>query len=79
MGDPAHRTCGAAAEIAAVVADEAHHALRAPIKRVAALNMQIPFNPVLEAEMYPTTERIVSAIEAVSADQLDTRTRRAGR
>lgn len=79
IAEPAHRTCGAAAEIAAVVADEAHHALRAPIKRVAALNMQIPFNPVLEAEMYPTTERIVAAIEAVSADQLDTRTRRAGR
>lgn len=65
VAEPAHRTCGAAAEIAAIVADEAHSALRAPIKRVAALNMQIPFSPALEAELYPTTEKIVAAIEAV--------------
>lgn len=67
IAEPAHRTCGAGAEIAAVVADHAHESLRAPIKRVAALNMQIPFSPALEAEMYPTTEKIVAAIEAVCA------------
>lgn len=78
IAEPAHRTCGAAAEIAAVVADEAMHALRAPIKRVCALNMQIPFSPALEGEIYPTKERITAAIEAVCADQLDTRNRRVG-
>ena len=78
IAEPAHRTCGAAAEIAAVVADEAMHALRAPIKRVCALNMQVPFSPALEAEIYPTKERITAAIEAVCADQLDTRNRRVG-
>lgn len=65
VAEPAHRTCGAASEIAAIVADEAHGALRAPIKRVTALNMQVPFSPALEAELYPTTEKIVAAIEAV--------------
>ncbi|WP_152047409.1 alpha-ketoacid dehydrogenase subunit beta [Aureimonas psammosilenae] len=69
IAEPAHRTCGAAAEIAAVVADEAYDALRAPIKRVASLNMQVPFSPALESQIYPTTERIVAAIEAVCSDQ----------
>ena len=65
--EPAPRTCGAAAEIAALVADKAYSALRAPIKRVTGLDMQIPFSPVLEDQMYPTTERIVAAIRAVCA------------
>jgi acetoin:2,6-dichlorophenolindophenol oxidoreductase subunit beta len=78
IAEPAHRTCGAAAEIAAVVADKAHHALVAPIKRVCALNMQVPFSPVLEREIYPTRERIVAAIEAVCADQLNATNRRVG-
>ena len=69
VAEPAHRTCGAAAEIAAAVADEAFGALRAPIKRVAAANMQIPFSPVLESQMYPTEAKIAAAIEAVCEDR----------
>ncbi|MGP9806342.1 alpha-ketoacid dehydrogenase subunit beta [Paracoccus sp. NSM] len=78
IAEPAHRMCGAGAEIAAVVADEALHALRAPIKRVAALNMQVPFSPALESQIFPTKERITAAIEAVCADQLMTTNRRVG-
>ena len=63
--EPAHRTCGAAAEIAATVSDQAYDALRAPIKRVCALDMQVPFSPALEPAIYPTTERIKAAIQAV--------------
>lgn len=69
--EPAHKMCGAAAEISAVVVEEAFHALRAPIKRVATANMQIPFSPALEAQLYPTKEKIVTAIEVVCADQLN--------
>ena len=71
IAEPAHKMCGAAAEISAVVAEEAFHALRAPIKRVATANMQIPFSPALEAQLYPTREKIVAAIEVVCADQLN--------
>ncbi len=63
--EPAHRTCGAAAEIVSVVADKAYGTLRAPIKRVCSLNMQVPFSPALEHLIYPTPERIRAAIEAV--------------
>ena len=61
VADPAHKTCGAAAEIAAIVAEEAQDALRGPIRRVTAPNMQIPFSPVLEAELYPTADKIAAA------------------
>ena len=65
IADPAHKTCGAAAEISAIVAEEAFDALRAPIKRVTAPNMQIPFSPVLEAELYPTADKIAAAVRSV--------------
>ena len=65
IAEPAHKTCGAGAEIAAIVAEQAFHALRAPILRVTAPNMQVPFSPVLEAELYPTTEKIAAAIRRV--------------
>jgi len=65
--EPAHRMCGAGAEISALVVEAAYSALRAPIKRVASANMQVPFSPVLEAQIYPTVERIVTAVEAVCA------------
>ena len=65
--EPAARTCGAAAEISALVCEAAFDALRAPIKRVTALDMQVPFSPALEPQIYPTTERIVAAIQAVCA------------
>jgi pyruvate dehydrogenase E1 component beta subunit len=47
------------------VAEDVFDALRAPIRRVTAPDMQIPFSPVLEAELYPTTEKIAAAIWAV--------------
>ena len=63
--EPAARTCGAAAEISALVCEAAFDALKAPIKRVTALDMQVPFSPALEPQIYPTTERIVAAIQAI--------------
>lgn len=65
IAEPAHRTCGAAAEIAAIVAEAALPYLKAPIIRVTAVNMQIPFSPALEKLMYPTTEKIAAAIKTV--------------
>lgn len=67
IAEPAHRTCGAAAEISAIVAEKAQPYLKAPIIRVTAPNMQIPFSPALERQLYPTTEKIAAAIETVCA------------
>lgn len=62
IAEPAHRTCGAAAEISALVAEEVFDSLLAPIARVTAPDMQIPFSPALEKQMYPTRETIAAAV-----------------
>jgi pyruvate dehydrogenase E1 component beta subunit len=58
-----HEACqtgGFGGELAAVIADsEAFFHLDAPIRRVAGLDVPIPYNPVLEANVVPTLERIV--------------------
>jgi acetoin:2,6-dichlorophenolindophenol oxidoreductase subunit beta len=64
IADPAHRTCGAAAEISAIVAEEAFDALRGPIRRVTTPDIQIPYSPPLEKGLYPTPERIAAAVRA---------------
>jgi len=55
-------TGGWAAEIAAIVADEAFMWLDAPIKRVSAPDVPPPFAPVLEREYVPDEEKIVAAV-----------------
>jgi len=59
--DPAPRTGGAAAEIAASVAELAHGGLRSPIRPLTAPDVHAPFSPEMEKPLYPTTERIVAA------------------
>jgi len=65
--DPANRTCGAAAEIAAIAAEEVFDALTAPIVRVTTPDVQIPFSPPLEKPLYPSREKIVAAARRVLA------------
>jgi len=57
-----HQACltgGVGAEIAAIVTEEAFDYLDAPIKRIAARDVPVPFSPVLENFVVPTEERIV--------------------
>ncbi len=68
VAEPAHRTCGAAAEISAMVVEEAFGALRAPIVRITAPNMQIPFSPALESLFYPDREKIAAAVRRVCGE-----------
>jgi len=63
--DYAHRSCGAAAEIAAIVAEEGFASLRCPIQRVTTPDVNIPFAPTLEKPLYPSAERIVAAAKRI--------------
>jgi pyruvate dehydrogenase E1 component beta subunit len=63
--DPAHRTCSAASEISATVAEDAWGDLVAPIVRVTTPDVQVPVSPSLEADLYPTAQRIAAAIRRV--------------
>ena len=55
------RTGGFGAEIAAIVAEKAFDYLDAPIKRVAALDSPIPFNPKMEDYILPNEDNIRAA------------------
>lgn len=59
--DYAHRTCGAAAEIAAIVAEEGFGLLKRPVRRVTTPDVQIPFSPPLETPLYPNRQTIAAA------------------
>lgn len=67
--DPAPRTCSVAAEVAATVAEHTLAALRAPITRLTAPDVPVPFSPDLERLMYPTTEKIVAAARRLCVRQ----------
>lgn len=57
---------GFGGEVAATITDsEAFYYLDAPIKRVGALYCPVPFNPVLEAETFPTPAKIEAAVRDV--------------
>lgn len=56
---------GFGGEIAGIIADsDAFYYLDAPIKRVGGLYCPVPFNPILEANAFPTPERIEAAIRS---------------
>ncbi|MCC6222962.1 MAG: alpha-ketoacid dehydrogenase subunit beta [Thermoleophilia bacterium] len=65
--DECHRSCGVAAEIAAIVAEEAFDALQAPPARVTVPDVPVPFSRVLERELETSPERIAAAVRTVLA------------
>ena len=65
IADPANKTCGAAAEISAIVAEQAFDCLKAPIIRVTTPDTHIPFSPALEKQLYPNALNIADAVRKV--------------
>ncbi|MCL1812001.1 MAG: alpha-ketoacid dehydrogenase subunit beta [Treponema sp.] len=62
----APQTGGYGAEIASVIADsDAFFYLDAPVRRLGGLDVPIPYNPHLEAQVVPTEEKIIAAIESL--------------
>jgi pyruvate/2-oxoglutarate/acetoin dehydrogenase E1 component len=57
--------CGAAADIAALVADKGFDTLDAPIKSVTAPHTPVPFSPPLEQLYVPSPERIVETVRDI--------------
>ena len=63
--DYAHRTGGAAAEIAAIIAEDGFDLLKKPVKRVVTPDVPIPFSPPMEAPLYPSPQSIMAAVRAL--------------
>ncbi len=58
--DEGHNRYGVTAELAAVIADGAFWWLDAPVKRLGAMDVPIPFSPVLEDLTVPDPEAVVA-------------------
>ena len=56
--DEGYQGYGVTAEIASVIADGAFYYLDAPVKRMGAMDVPIPFSPVLEDLTVPTEEAV---------------------
>ena len=61
-----HRRLGIGAEIAALVQEQAFDYLDAPIERVGAMDIPIPYSKPLEDAALPGVDRIVQAIRRVT-------------
>ena len=67
--DECHLRCGVGSEIAATVAEHAYGDLLAPIRRLATLDVPVPFSPPLEQYVEPTTAKILAAARSVTGVQ----------
>jgi pyruvate/2-oxoglutarate/acetoin dehydrogenase E1 component len=67
IADEAGPTAGFAAEVAALATEDGatFARLKAPVKRVCALPVPIPYSPVLENHVFPDRRRIIAGIREV--------------
>jgi 2-oxoisovalerate dehydrogenase E1 component beta subunit len=63
----ATRSCGVGAEVAALVSEEAFEDLDAPVRRLTAPDVPIPFSPPLEQAVLPQVEDIKEACRELLA------------
>jgi len=67
IADEAGPTAGFSAEVAAIATEDAatFARLKAPVKRVCALQVPIPYSPVLEDHVFPDRKRITAGIRDI--------------
>ncbi|MCI0644901.1 MAG: alpha-ketoacid dehydrogenase subunit beta [Chloroflexi bacterium] len=63
--DEGYQHFGATAEIAAVIADGAFYYLDAPVKRLGAMDVPVPFSPALEDLTVPTPENVIEVAKTL--------------
>jgi pyruvate dehydrogenase E1 component beta subunit len=73
--DEAPATCSAASEIAALIVEdpETFRALKAPVRRVCAAPVPVPYSPTLEGAALPRREDIRTAVHEVLKESLSAR------
>jgi len=67
IADEGHLRGGAAGDLAAIIIDKGFDYLNAPIKRVTALDVPIPFSPPLESFVLPDEAKIKAAVQEILA------------
>lgn len=67
--DEGYEGYGVTAEIASVIADSAFYYLDAPVKRMGAMDVPVPFSPVLEDQTVPTPESVAAMAKSLCNKQ----------
>jgi pyruvate dehydrogenase E1 component beta subunit len=67
IADEAGPTAGFSAEVAAIATEDmaTFAQLKAPVKRVCALPVPIPYSPILESHVFPDRQRIMGGVREV--------------
>jgi len=63
--DEGYERYGVTGEIASVIAEGAFYYLDAPVKRMGAMNVPVPFSPVLEDQTVPTPEKVTAVAKSL--------------
>lgn len=63
--DEGYERYGITAELAAVIAEGAFYHLDAPVKRMGAMDVPVPFSPVLEDLTVPTSEKVTELAKSL--------------
>ena len=63
--DEGYERYGVTGEIASVIADGAFYHLDAPVKRIGAMDVPVPFSPVLEDLTVPTPESVAAVAKSL--------------
>jgi pyruvate dehydrogenase E1 component beta subunit len=67
--DEGYERYGVTGEIAAVIAEGAFYSLEAPVKRIGAMHVPIPFSPPLEDATVPNEQSVFEAARALCGRQ----------
>jgi acetoin:2,6-dichlorophenolindophenol oxidoreductase subunit beta len=68
--DEGHQNFGVTAEIAARISEKAFYYLDAPVQRMGAMDVPVPFSPALEDLTVPTPDRLAERARAAVKGQL---------
>ena len=68
--DEGHQNFGVTAEIASRISEKAFYYLDAPVIRMGAMDVPVPFSPVLEDLTVPTAEKVASSARKIIAGEL---------
>ncbi len=63
--DEGVKTCGVAAELMAIIMEDAFNDLKEPVKRVTTYDIPIPFSKPLEEYVIPSESRVIAAVNDI--------------
>jgi pyruvate/2-oxoglutarate/acetoin dehydrogenase E1 component len=68
--DEGHQSFGVTAEIASRINEKAFYHLDAPVQRIGAMDVPVPFSPLLEDLTVPTPDKVVARARALVRGEL---------